>query len=308
MSTPEFPARSFEAVASETVRSLRDAALWLQKPEVFWTSLDEEHRYMYMGYPLHQDKEPIDVSKLHTVSMAYLFERNPFPSWLLIQGEPINDGDAIRLSQYYLEDGRPIHQLVEDIDISEDNEERDSLKEALEAARQRAENLDPQTLPLAEEEAKGRITLATAFLIIHTRDVFSPEFHERRDSMTREERLMERAEEYAWLKEPEVDKVQPVRWWVIGDCMAPLVYAVRAKSPDLAAAILDEHYKEMSGFGLSWFDVDKLEEEYLGRFDSQFAHPEIEVVRLIPFSRVPYPEDPNNMTAEQKEAFDKLRG
>jgi hypothetical protein len=302
MASPEFSQSGFNQLALEAVNELKVASTYLQKPEVFWISLDEEHTYIYHAYPLHQDKEDTDIARLHAMPGYVYFDA--FSAWLLIRGEMTDDRDTLRLHQYYLEAAMPVREATEDIDLSDDEDEE--FDEIFEGIRLKAEKIDPQTLPLAGSDSAAKLIMALTYLKPHI-DLFRQEFYERRDAMTRDEKLMERAQKYSWLIEPSIEKVKQVHWWVIGDRISPLVYAVRANSPDMAAAILDEHYEEISGFGLSMFDVGPLEDDYVDRFESDFTHPEVEFVRLIPYSRVPWPEDQDNLTPEQKVALEKFK-
>jgi hypothetical protein len=57
---------------------------------------------------------------------------------------------------------------------------------------------------------------------------------------------------------------------------------------------------------LPLFDFYRHEEDVSKQLDEQF--PDGQVIRLIPFSTVPYPDDMKNLTPEQQAAFDALRG
>lgn len=129
------------------------------------------------------------------------------------------------------------------------------------------------------------------------------EWQQRQDNMTDQEKRLERMQKFKWLVSPEMDKTKGPGWWAITE--GSLLYTVRASSPDEAAAILDEHHEKEMGMGvLSFFFIDRLEDEVSEKFDATLEHES--VVRLIPFSNAPWPENMNNLTDEQKAAIDYL--
>lgn len=80
---------------------------------------------------------------------------------------------------------------------------------------------------------------------------------------------------------PETLKTKTVPYWTI-DTGVGIVYAAKATSPDMAAAIVDEYLKEESGYGLISFFYSPIEEEDMDKFDLVFSG-DTEVVRMIPF-------------------------
>ena len=85
-----------------------------------------------------------------------------------------------------------------------------------------------------------------------------------------------------------------------------LVYSVRSNSPDLALAIVDKYFEDSYGFGLKIFFLQPLEDEYADQFEENFAEQRNKPIRIIPFSRVVWPEDMDNPTPEQSQALKVL--
>lgn len=123
--------------------------------------------------------------------------------------------------------------------------------------------------------------------------------------MTKEDMRNHRAMMREWIIErpdAEKDKVSAPKWRGITSGRA--LYAVRAATDEEAVLDLEDHL-ETGLDPLPMFFVEVYGDET--QTELQTRHGTGGVHRLIPFSNVDWPEDPENLTPEQEAAFDRLR-
>ncbi len=105
-----------------------------------------------------------------------------------------------------------------------------------------------------------------------------------------------------WVVAPagnEIERTEPV-WW--GITIGGAAFAVKALNADEAVA----KAQETSGcYSFPFMFAELHGEEYQPQFDERY--PKGGTKRIIPFSMVEWPEDPTNMTDEQKLAFERLK-
>jgi hypothetical protein len=298
MTSREFSQSGYEDLAYTTVNALKTAAMYVRKPEIFWYSLEDNEvpEHMYNAFPLSQQDEDMDITDIGSVPM-WRFE-NAFNKWLLIAGERPDADATMPIYQYFLDGSQPIRtkQIV--------LENTNDLTGQIDQLRIKAETTDPSALEEATPRDASRIALALLFL-----NEFSEEFREvyhlERSAMTLEERRLERAKKFRTIMSSEVDKTKQTNFWLVDSGMG-LVFLAKSNDQSIATAIIDEHVEKFSGAGLMMSFTEPLEDEYVQQFE-QLMEDGREFVRIIPYSRVPWPDDPNNMTIEQRAAFDRLK-
>jgi hypothetical protein len=131
------------------------------------------------------------------------------------------------------------------------------------------------------------------------------DWSERRRNMTREDKLRERMQKYKLSFPDEPEKLATRRWWYIDEAGA-ILHAVRAFSPDEAAALLDEHLEENRGANLlPLFFFTACGDDEAKTLDAKFE--DRDVVNLIPWSTEEWPTDISQATPEQRAALDRLK-
>jgi hypothetical protein len=105
-----------------------------------------------------------------------------------------------------------------------------------------------------------------------------------------------------WIIEPEMSKVSAPKWW--GVTIYNAGFLVKASSAEEAVLDVEDHLEytdEPSMFPMVHAHEDELQPQLEAKFGER------KLMRMIPFSMEEWPDDPNNMTQEQKMAFDRLR-
>lgn len=306
MTSGERPADEFNELARSSVDLCKQAAASLRRPEVFWDGLDEETKILYQALPLHQDQELIDISQLGSMPIGAFY--GVFNSWTIIRGEVNQDERSIDFTQYTIDHlvmggiRRATYKKSDEEGLDEESKNSQFMR-FIDGLRESAERgvVDDHTDPSQEDVRHLREALVS--LMIHN-DLWMEEYLEMRCAMTKEELRAERAAQFQ-LTMPEIDKTKVIPYWTI-DTEFGIVYAAKATSPDIAAAIVDEHLREEPGGGLMFCRFSPIEDEHKDKFDLIFSG-DIEVVRMIPDSTEPWSKDIDNMTAQQQVAMDRFR-
>lgn len=114
----------------------------------------------------------------------------------------------------------------------------------------------------------------------------------------------EKSADRLWLTEPPAEReLTEPEWW--GITLGSTLYGVKALTADEAVDKAQSAFADRFGSGFPIFFAELHSEDIQPEFNVRY--PDRDIVRLIPFSAVEYPEDPNQMTPEQTEAFEKLR-
>lgn len=297
----------FERRVHNIVELCKDAAGTLRSPDITWGGiaiseqgeLSIDDKVTYSAFPLHQEQERVDITAIGKLPLYAIYDI--FNSWTVIRGEPA-EGGGIFITQYVI-----IHKEIVGVRHVVFNDGEDSEISIVDFIRGLAKNAEQGIgigvdTPLPDDEEK--LNDALTALGVYQRELFIPHMLERFANQTDEERRAERALKFR-VDSNEDYKTKQIQYWIIDTCMGTL-YAVRANSPDIAAAIVDEYLEEKTGIGLSFFYSLPLEDEYLEKYD-EILGSEIELVPLIPFSREPWPENKDNATPEQLEALERLK-
>jgi hypothetical protein len=308
MSSPEFPFTDEARMTSRFVTTLKLAAVQLKLPEIKWASSDDSHTFIAKPIEIEENTHGIDITELGEVPL-YTYDQIS-NMWEVYRLEAQEDRSVV-VDMFHIGAGIPL--MSRTVSISENvndpelaDEEIRKINESLKmqvdfglshASIQDYANLDDglqELTKIAEEAFRERMEAEA----------------ERRRSMTdeelAEERRRKKIEKFQKIifSDVEHSKTEGSCWWLISEDV--LLYAVKAYTPFEAAAILDEYHEDNHGTNiLPIFFINKNEPEHEGGFDKEFEGKE--VVRLIPFSRVPWPDDMENMTSEQREALNKLQ-
>lgn len=119
--------------------------------------------------------------------------------------------------------------------------------------------------------------------------------------MTPEDMRNHRAMERDWMVAPEQDKTASPKFW--GITVGSSVWLVKAASAEEAVLDLEDHF-ELGLETLFMVFIDSYDDKIQAELSEKYVDGGIR--RLIPWSIVEWPDDPNAMTSEQKAAFDRL--
>lgn len=122
-------------------------------------------------------------------------------------------------------------------------------------------------------------------------------------SASPEEKRNIRAMRREWAIEPESSKTSTPRWW--GISYFNQVWLVKASSADEAVLDLEDHL-ERGVEPLEMFFADPYNEAIQAELTTKYTDGRT-VRRLIPFSLVEWPDDPESMSGEQQAAMEALR-
>lgn|GEM_PF-5327500 len=122
-------------------------------------------------------------------------------------------------------------------------------------------------------------------------------------SMTPAEQRDYRSLSRDWHGEPDTgqDKLRAPKYW--GISYFGQSWLVRASTPEAAVLDLEDHM-ERGLEPLEMFFIDALDDDIQSELSDKY--PDGGVRRLIPYSMVEWPDDPNALTLEQQSAFDNL--
>lgn len=129
---------------------------------------------------------------------------------------------------------------------------------------------------------------------------FVRELRVRRANMTADEKFRERELRRKWETEPPRNETGQKVWWSIS--LMSVLLTVYADTAEEAIQAVEDEYNH--GMELMMFFVSIESDETQEKLE---PHKDEKIVRLIPFSNVVWPEDPDNMTDEQRGAFDRLK-
>lgn len=291
-----------EQLMHEAVRQFKVAAMYRQSPDIVWPSLNEDRMVLHQATPLHQDRERADITQIGELPGRVFDE--VFNSWTMIRGEVADDNSRVSFTQYTIENWRVRDVRHTTYERRSDGDSDDILR-FVEGLRETAEHGLESDLRQPTEDEILHLQDALLDLEVFTND-WRKDFAEKRRNMTREERLAERAMRFRAIDAAEVDKIRPAKYWIVDAFMAGRLYAVRANDGSIAAAIIDEHIEEAAGYRLPIISHAPLEDEFEAKFD-EILPEDKEFIRLIPHSREPWPDDPENMTPAQQAAIDRLK-
>lgn len=273
----------------ETVGQLKHALSYMQRP-LIWDSNDGAYRYI--ASPL--DEEP-DYATVGDIPIGIF--REQFNAWLLLRISAPDVNSDVTFDDFRLFAGQPL--LANRFEVPSDLVDEEKLGELMDMLEK--EHTTQTDLGLNHTHVIDYAIVDNA--VFDLAPIAKQEFEERlqaRLSMTEDERRWERMQKYGWLVGPELDKTGGPKWW--GFSEGSVVHAVRAFSPDEAAAILEEHHGHEL-FPL--FFVELYPDDAQPEFEAKFSGREI--VRLIPFSDIEWPDDPESLSEEQKAAFERLK-
>lgn len=295
MSTPEQEPPVEAITTAEAVWALKSAQATLLVSPMVWGSEDGQSRYLAIPFEV-PGKEPVDLVTLGDLPLWRFTE--VLNIWELARiGQPDINGE-VPLDQFLVAAGLPLlhtsHLIpAETFEESEEGKVAEILHES--ASLQGKLGLDAA-------ESKDYEVLSSAITCLKVvADAARRAHYERRLNMTEEERRWERMQKYQWLITPEMDRNGGPRWWGISE--GGLLWAVYSPTPDEAIIMIEDNRdgKPM----LPFFFVDEYPEDIQTQLVEKLGGKK--VVRLIPFSVEEWPEDPANMTEEQKAAFERLK-
>jgi hypothetical protein len=121
-------------------------------------------------------------------------------------------------------------------------------------------------------------------------------------NMTKEDKRNYRAMKRDWIIKPELDKKAAPKYW--GITYGSSVWLVRASSADEAVLDLEDQF-DTGMEPLFMCFADPYDDNTQAELSTKF--PDGNIKRLIPYSIVEWPNEPDNMTEEQQAAFNILR-
>lgn len=287
---PEFENRNFEANASfEIVDGFKTSLTKMREPMI-WESSDGE--YVYYAESLEGD---IDYPELDTITVGDFLHR--YNMWELMRMTRPDLNGEMHVSLYSVFAGlfAKVTEHTMSADLFPDKIGTDEFRDAF---------LDEQEiqaqLGLTEAQLQDYANIDNA--LFDLKPIAKARFNDyiqARLNMTEDEKRWERMQKFQWLIPEGLDKTTGPRWWAFSE--GSQLFAVYAASPDEGAIIREDEL----GFPMFPFVfADELPDEIQHRFNEEFE--DRKVVRLIPFSNTEWPKDPENMTDEQRQAFDDL--
>ena len=106
------------------------------------------------------------------------------------------------------------------------------------------------------------------------------------------------------LNREEIPLPEP-KWW--GVTIGSLLYAVRANSGSEARVRALRALGVVPEENIVPTFTELYEDEHQPDLDNKAAETDAQLMRLIPFSTAPWPEDANNLTPEQQAALDFIQ-
>jgi hypothetical protein len=280
----------------EAVEELKQAMTWVQTIPLSWQSNDGFS--LYSAVPSDAEEILPRLGRLPESSGPFL--STVMNVWTVDRVTRNQGGDLpLRMDRMLLGAGYLALDASVEFDPLAPDFDHEGLIESLNQAIMR--NRETETQSSVESLAHLDHAL---FDLVPLREAAITNWREAWISMSDQERRMERMMKFAFLVDPETSKTAKPSWWAISE--GHRLHTVHASSPDEAAAILDEYHENRSGAGIApMFFIERCDDETTAHLD-EVLDPEV-VTRLIPYSHVPYPEDFDNMTDEQRAAFDKLQ-
>lgn len=287
MSSPELPIFFEEDETHEAALRLKLAAMFIGP--LSWESSDNE--YLYQATPYDE----IDYSHLKDMPMRQILES--FNIWRVDRYARADINNEVEIRSYTILADSPLSVTEYTLTFDQiNNPEEKKLMADFNASREAQIDLG-----IDKPEVQDYADLDNALLDLEPLAKKAQEdYILARRSMTADEVRWEKMEKYTWLRTPETNKTSDPKWWCISE--GGVLYAIRAFSPDEAALTLEEfHGNDL----FPVFFVEICPDDEQEGFESRFkGH---QVVRLIPFSNVEWPNDPSTLTDEQKAAFDRLK-
>jgi len=284
----------------EAVFALKKAASYLEAPSIHWQSRDELSDYI--AQPMGEANERVDITRIGQLSLMDFDES--FNMWEILKlSAPTSDDEEFKLDRFIIGAGGRLH-ITHGTLAKEAFYDEDTFSEAL--AKVQADSAFQIELGLTEADELDYAHLADAIFDLQPVNKRAmDDWLERRRNMTREDKLRERMQKYALEFPDEPEKLSARRWWYIDEAGA-ILHAVRAFSPDEAAALLDEHLEENRGTNLlPFFFFTACGDDEGKILDAKFEGRD--VVNLIPWSTEEWPADISHATPEQRAALDRLK-
>lgn len=295
MSTPEQEPPVEAITTAEAVWEFKSAQCALLVSPMVWDSEDEQHRYLALPFEI-PGEESVDLLTLGDLPMWRYAE--VLNIWALSRITRPDINGEIALDQFLVVAGHPLLHTSHLIPAEAfDKYEEGKIAEIVQESSNLQEKLGLDTAQAHDYEV---LSMAVTDLKV-VADATRRAMYERILNMTEEELRWERMQKYQWLIRPEMDRNGGPRWWGISE--GSLLWAVHSATPD-EAVIMIEDARDGAPM-LPFFFVDEYPEDIQSQLHEKLA--DKEVVRLIPFSIEPWPEDPENMTEEQKAAFERLK-
>lgn len=290
--TPTFLDYSEAKHSYEVTGRLREAMIWIQEIPLRWTS--EDGQSLYTACPADFDNVSEHLTQLPELQSGTL--RNMMNFWVFSRTYPNTSGEnPLRMDRVFIGAGKALLCATVEFDPNSPDFSSEQVRAALDTQVRSGE-------PNATLEDHARLDNAL-FDLAPVKEAAAERWEDAQNNLTDQEKMLKRMMNFRFLVTPEVDKSRGPGWWTITE--GNFLHTVRASSPDQAAALIDI-YHESKGSGIfPLFSVGRLDDEASEKLDDQLKPDQ--VYRLIPFSNVPWPEDPNNMTQAQQEAFERLK-
>lgn len=298
MNMPEFQNGKLAYVDNNVVNMFKNAITYIQEPAVRWESSDGESEYN--AFPLSVDGgEDTDIlEQLYDLpEMPVFWWQKVLNSWVVERvGTNCGGEKPLRVDRLIVESGKFLVSASIEFDPLDPDFNHEPLQDDL-ASQLRDNN------PTMHIEDYALLHNAAHDLRPVWKAAYT-NFYAVKLNMTDQEKRLERMAKFNWLVMPEIDKTKGPGWWTISEMS--LLYTVRASSPDEAAAMLDEHHEKNGGDGiLPLFFINRCSDDVSAVFDETLVHSD--VVRLIPYSNVPFQEAGAELTPEQKAAWQFIK-
>jgi hypothetical protein len=276
-----------QGIVDYSVDRLFNAAMYMQRPP-HWHSNEPGIEY----FAAVVGEEP-DYQKLMHMSVGSVYGR--FNHWALLRYDK-ND-DPLKLVYYSLPSGFLLSKTV--LARSVDDPDFSDLEYCSSVLRSNTELL---LSDLSEPENEDYLkVLRSIFELEPIAEIERIKVFDSIINQTEEERYLQRMAKYEPLFENmDVDKTKGPRWWTLS--IGSLAYAVYASSPAEACVMAEDELETDTFF---FVFADERDEEKQAKMQDIVGEG-VKIRRLIPFFDVPWPEDPDNMTQEQKNAFSEL--
>ncbi len=281
----------------ELIDELRQAISAIDEP-MTWESSDGLS--VMTAAPVSFPEYPLDVPYGRLRQLSDFALRDIMPNWGIMRTTASWDESNVHHERIILTpDFATVASTVGSLAILEESPQGEFARNALfdDARRASEENSD---LPATIRD------YANLFNAVHDlRPIADKKMEEHLDylrSMTPAEKRDYRSLMRDWHADPdpEQDKLRAPKYWAI--MYFNQLWLVRASTPEAAVLDLEDHL-ERGIEPLEIFFVDPCEDV---QAELSEKYPDGGVKRLIPYSRVEWPDDMNHLTDEQQAAFDNI--
>jgi hypothetical protein len=282
--------------AQETVALLQRALCAFDEP-LNWPSSDR--RSFYFAEPSQFKEgsdEPVPYGRLRDMTLAGL--SRTMQTWRLRKVTIRPEQNEVLQENFIIHPGRAlVTSAIGSMAVFEEDVQGNFARNAL---QDELRNIAANTKPAS---VRDYANLDNALFDLEPRvEQAWKDYEEYLDNMTPADMRNHRAMKRDWIIAPEQDKTAAAKYW--GITVGGQVWLVKAGSAEEAVLDLEDHF-EMGLEPLFMSFTDPYNDEVQAELSDKYADGGIH--RLIPYSLVEWPKDTNNMTNEQRAAFDKLR-